>query len=186
MKSIICFGSTYLTWNNYEGHTSSSATCDNDNGDEMMMDPELMSPSAALHSTIVTNSQENKSELDNLKKENEFLRDYVMRLTKEMLHLQEHDCHFESDENHRSGRVGGKRAQEHAEIAMELPLWMLDSNVIPPIFTAYDMRIAELSTYIEQQGRFLKEWNHNKLGSNHFMIYMVYGVCTNGKNLCPL
>lgn len=160
MKSIICW--MYILdvrGTIMEGHISSSETCNKNNGNEMM-DPELMSPSAASHSTIVTNGQENKSQLDDLKKENDFLRDYVMRLTKEMLHLQEHDCRFESDENHHSkamldGRNGGKQAQGHAEIAVDLPLWMLDSNVIPPIFVAYDMRIAELSTYIEQQGSFL-------------------------------
>jgi hypothetical protein len=102
----------------------------------------------------------NRKELEDLKKENEFLKDYVTRLTKEMLHL-ERNANFDSDGDNKTMDEtigGGKRVLRHASAPVDLPLLMLDSNVIPPIFAAYDRRIEELSTYIEQQGRFFKEW----------------------------
>jgi hypothetical protein len=126
---------------------------DNDDGDAMNS-TEMMSPSTS-RPTVVKNNNRNETELEGVKKENEFLKDYVMRLTKEMLHLQKNG-HLDLDGNHNKTTdqtTGGKRVRGHIS-SMELPLWMLDSNVIPPIFDAYDMRIEELSTYIEQQGRF--------------------------------
>jgi len=133
----------------------STSTHHDDGVDDEMIDPELMSPSS-LHPTMFDKNShvDKKRELEHVKKENEFLKDYVTRLTKEMLHLQR-NCNFESDGSNKTAdeTIEGKEILRHASV-VDLPLWMLDSNVIPPIFAAYDTRIEELSTYIEQQGRF--------------------------------
>jgi len=84
--------------------------------------------------SITSNSNDN-----NLKRENEFLKDNVMRLSKELLIQQ-------------NSEVGSSPKIESKFDTLELPEWMLDSSVMSPIFTSYDSRIQELASFVEQQG----------------------------------
>jgi len=86
--------------------------------------------------SIASNSNDH-----DLKKENEFLKDHVMRLSKE-LRIQQNQQHSEA---------GSPKIESKFDI-LELPQWMLDSSVMSPIFTSYDSRVRELASFVEQQG----------------------------------
>ena len=83
--------------------------------------------------SIASNSNDH-----DLKKENEFLKDYVMRLSKELLIQQ-------------NSEAGSPKIESKFD-SLELPQWMLDSSVMSPIFTSYDSRVQELASFVEQQG----------------------------------
>jgi len=76
------------------------------------------------------------------KRENAFLQDCVIRLTKELLELQ------------KQSPPGENRKMIHSTI--EIPPCMLDSAVMSPLFIAYDLRIEELSSFIEHQGTYYR------------------------------
>jgi hypothetical protein len=77
------------------------------------------------------------------KDENQFLKDSIVRLTKELLVLQnEHGSNKENTTN-----------DVKIEGGIEVPPWMMDSSIMSPLFTAYDMRIKQLSSFIEHQGK---------------------------------
>ncbi len=76
-----------------------------------------------------------------IEEENALLKDQVLRLNKELSFYQKKtgialpsskDCH-----------------------GIEIPKSVLDCKTVPPLLTAYDHRIAELSTFIERQGSVL-------------------------------
>eukprot|EP00554_Chaetoceros_debilis_P011738 CAMPEP_0194127854 /NCGR_PEP_ID=MMETSP0150-20130528/60739_1 /TAXON_ID=122233 /ORGANISM="Chaetoceros debilis, Strain MM31A-1" /LENGTH=704 /DNA_ID=CAMNT_0038821803 /DNA_START=2574 /DNA_END=4688 /DNA_ORIENTATION=- len=74
------------------------------------------------------------------KVEHDFLKDCVIRLTKELLSCQHLQQSHQSPDLHQN---------DHA---IDLPGWMLESKVLSPLFTAYDTKIQELSGMIEHQG----------------------------------
>lgn len=74
-----------------------------------------------------------------LRKENDFLKNQVERLNKELAGFQKNDGKNLSCDNN----------------DIELPEWITDSQLVAPLFRAYDNRIKELSTCIEQQGSIL-------------------------------
>ena len=69
----------------------------------------------------------------------EFLKEYITRLTHELLLCQ---GNHEKDLSHYQPKV-------------ELPLCFFSESMIAPLFFSYDMRIEELQTVIEQQGTYL-------------------------------
>ena len=90
-----------------------------------------------------------KTNVDDLssswEEENQFLKDNVIRLTKELLTLQN-----ESNGTKIFSRFNEKDIENLNLI--EIPPWMLDGAIISPLFLSYDNRIKELSSFIEQQG----------------------------------
>lgn len=77
------------------------------------------------------------------KSEQDFLKDCVIRLTKELLSYQQLQQNEQSSDLHQN---------DHA---IDLPKWMLESTVLSPLFIAYDAKIQELSGMIEHQGSYL-------------------------------
>lgn len=69
----------------------------------------------------------------------EFFREYISRLTHELLLCQGH----------------GDKDLSHYEPKVELPSWLFSEQILSPLFFAYDMRIEELRSVIEQQGTYL-------------------------------
>ena len=95
------------------------------------------------------NQSDLKTNVDDLssswEEENQFLKDNVIRLTKELLTLQN-----ESNGTKIFSRFNEKDIENLNLI--EIPPWMLDGAIISPLFLSYDNRIKELSSFIEQQG----------------------------------
>ena len=80
----------------------------------------------------------------NLKQENELLKEYVVRLSKELRKLQQ---------NSEVGPIPFPATQIKNKVdRIEVPQWMLDSSIMSPIFIAYDTRIQELALFVEEQG----------------------------------
>jgi hypothetical protein len=80
----------------------------------------------------------------NLKQENELLKEYVVRLSKELRKLQQ---------NSEVGPIPFPTTQIKSKVdRIEVPQWMLDSPIMSPIFIAYDARIQELALFVEEQG----------------------------------
>ena len=101
----------------------------------------------------------------------QFLKDSVIRLTKELLSHQNkiNHNHHSDDGNDNITKDGintgndngnhnhhGKHNDAQPEAAaiegIELPPWMLEASIMSPLFLAYDARIEDLSVFIEQQG----------------------------------
>ncbi|GFH44003.1 predicted protein [Chaetoceros tenuissimus] len=77
-----------------------------------------------------------------LQQEKSFLRDYCVRLSKELLQHQEQCPNKESTTIVRDSSLS----------EIELPEWMFDSSVMSPLFSSYDNRIRDLSNLIQEQG----------------------------------
>lgn len=84
----------------------------------------------------------NDNDITSLQQENSFLRDYCVRLSKELLQTQA------QSPNKQSTTID--RDSTSSEI--ELPDWMFDSSVMSPLFSSYDNRIRDLSNLIQEQG----------------------------------
>lgn len=90
-------------------------------------------------------SEEAETTNDNvafLQQENTFLKDYCVRLSKELLQHQD-QCR-----NKKSTTVG----RDSISTEIELPGWMFESSVMSPLFSSYDDRIRDLSNLIQEQG----------------------------------
>ena len=80
----------------------------------------------------------------NFKQEHELLKEYVVRLSKELRKLQQ---------NSEVGPISSSPAKIGSKFdRIELPKWMLDSSIMAPIFNAYDTRIQGLASFVEEQG----------------------------------
>lgn len=78
----------------------------------------------------------NVKESDGLRRENDFLKDYVIRLSKELQR---------KSQNHSSN-------YKHLDPAISLSSDVVDGQVCIPLFHAYDSRIEELCIFLDQQG----------------------------------
>jgi len=87
----------------------------------------------------IQNSKENNRQ--NLE-EIQFLKDYVERLQNELSYYQANISQHKTNDDINSGK----------KCCIELPKWMLSSNVMSPLFQAYDRRINELMILLDQQG----------------------------------
>ena len=90
-------------------------------------------------------SEEPETTNDNvafLQQENTFLKDYCVRLSKELLQHQE-QC------RNKKSTTGGR---DSTSSEIELPGWMFESSVMSPLFSSYDDRIRDLSNLIQEQG----------------------------------
>lgn len=83
------------------------------------------------------------NDVASLQQENSFLKDYCVRLSKELLQHKEQCRNKEPIENHDG---------DSTSCEIELPDWMFDSLVMSPLFSTYDDRIRDLSNLIEEQG----------------------------------
>ena len=79
-------------------------------------------------------------DISSLERENKFLRETVTRLSNELLASQKP---FDPT----SG--SSKEKDQHGII---LPDWIMSEEVMHPLFFAYDMRIEELGSFLDQQG----------------------------------
>lgn len=79
-------------------------------------------------------------------KESRFLKDSVIRLTKELMTLQNEKPQYDNIP------ISNKLSKEEIQNIV-LPSWIMDSTIVSPLFVAYDDRIQELSSFIEHQGK---------------------------------
>jgi chromosome segregation ATPase len=99
-----------------------------------------------------------------LEKENVLLRDQVIRLNKELYRYQKNAGTTSS--------TSSDRHQDDNEVMKSLS----ESEVTSPLFTAYDQRIEELSTFIERQGSvldLLTERSNDLLSENEHLRHRI-------------
>ncbi len=92
----------------------------------------------------LSSEEERGEDIQQYIEENKFLKETVIRLTKELLACQKGQCPNENGISNQNTSNG--------ENEIEIPNWILKSSVVSPLFSAYDARIKELSSYIEHQG----------------------------------
>ena len=89
-----------------------------------------------------SNDGKSSEQRDELKKENRFLKEYVTRLSIELKFFHEKT---------------GLKNEGMNSTTMELPDWMTSSNVMSPLFLAYDTKINQLNSIIQNQEKLLND-----------------------------